>query len=86
MGHCFSVLSFEGGKGVATGFGVCLSRDAIHCTHCHWGMARSCEGLKISSLSSLSHWTFSIYYSFVSALSPSRRYWFSCTHLDCFYH
>jgi glycerol-3-phosphate acyltransferase PlsY len=54
IGHCFSVfLMFEGGKGVATGFGVLAvmmplpSLIAIVV----WGIAS--KGLKISSLSSL---------------------------------
>ncbi len=54
MGHCFSAfLSFEGGKGVATGFGVFAVMMPIPAliSVAIWGIAA--KGLKISSLSSL---------------------------------
>ena len=54
LGHCFSVfLNFEGGKGVATGFGVLtfLMPMAGLVTLAIWAI--SAKGLKISSLSSL---------------------------------
>ena len=54
MGHCFSVfLNFEGGKGVATGFGVLLVMMPIPAliAIAVWFIAS--RGLKISSLSSL---------------------------------
>lgn len=53
-GHCFSVfLNFEGGKGVATGFGVLLVMMPIPALIAIviWFIAS--QGLKISSLSSL---------------------------------
>ncbi|DAB40239.1 MAG TPA: acyl-phosphate--glycerol-3-phosphate O-acyltransferase [Sulfurovum sp. UBA12169] len=53
-GHCFSVfLNFEGGKGVATGFGVLLVMMPIPAliAIAIWFIAS--QGLKISSLSSL---------------------------------
>ncbi len=54
IGHCFSVfLMFEGGKGVATGFGVLavMMPMAALAAIVVWGIAS--KGLKISSLSSL---------------------------------
>ena len=54
IGHCFSLfLLFEGGKGVATGFGVLLVMMPIPALIAIvvWGIAS--KGLKISSLSSL---------------------------------
>jgi len=49
IGHCFSAfLFFEGGKGVATGFGVLLVMMPIPAL-----IAIASKGLKISSLSSL---------------------------------
>ncbi|MEA3418647.1 MAG: glycerol-3-phosphate 1-O-acyltransferase PlsY [Campylobacterota bacterium] len=54
IGHCFSVfLMFEGGKGVATGFGVLavMMPSAALVAIAVWGIAS--KGLKISSLSSL---------------------------------
>jgi glycerol-3-phosphate acyltransferase PlsY len=54
IGHCFSVfLMFEGGKGVATGFGVLavMMPMAAIAAIVVWGIAS--KGLKISSLSSL---------------------------------
>jgi len=54
IGHCFSVfLMFEGGKGVATGFGVLavMMPLAAAVAIAVWGIAS--KGLKISSLSSL---------------------------------
>jgi len=54
VGHCFSVfLFFEGGKGVATGFGVLLVMMPIPAliAIAVWFIAG--KGLKISSLSSL---------------------------------
>jgi glycerol-3-phosphate acyltransferase PlsY len=54
MGHCFSpFLGFEGGKGVATGFGVLLVMLPIESIIAIvvWGIAG--KVLKISSLSSL---------------------------------
>jgi len=54
VGHCFSVfLMFEGGKGVATGFGVLAVMMPIPALIAIivWGIAS--KGLKISSLSSL---------------------------------
>jgi glycerol-3-phosphate acyltransferase PlsY len=54
MGHCFSpFLGFEGGKGVATGFGVLfvmMPLPALIAIGVWFAMAK---GLKISSLSSL---------------------------------
>ena len=54
VGHCFSAfLMFEGGKGVATGFGVLSVMMPIPALIAIvvWGVAS--KGLKISSLSSL---------------------------------
>ena len=54
IGHCFSIfLMFEGGKGVATGFGVLAVMMPIPAliAIAVWGVAS--KGLKISSLSSL---------------------------------
>ncbi|SFV51416.1 Acyl-phosphate:glycerol-3-phosphate O-acyltransferase PlsY [hydrothermal vent metagenome] len=54
VGHCFSAfLMFEGGKGVATGFGVLavMMPMAAAVAIVVWGIAS--KGLKISSLSSL---------------------------------
>ena len=54
IGHCFSVfLMFEGGKGVATGFGVLAVMMPLPALIAIvvWGVAS--KGLKISSLSSL---------------------------------
>ncbi len=54
IGHCFSLfLFFEGGKGVATGFGVLFVMMPIPALIAIvvWGVAS--KGLKISSLSSL---------------------------------
>ncbi len=54
IGHCFSAfLMFEGGKGVATGFGVLAVLMPIPAliAIAVWGIAS--KGLKISSLSSL---------------------------------
>jgi len=54
IGHCFSAfLMFEGGKGVATGFGVLavMMPMAALAAIAVWGIAS--KGLKISSLSSL---------------------------------
>jgi len=54
IGHCFSAfLMFEGGKGVATGFGVLAVMMPIPAliAIAVWGIAS--KGLKISSLSSL---------------------------------
>ncbi len=54
VGHCFSLfLMFEGGKGIATGFGVLFVMMPIPAIIAIvvWGIAS--KGLKISSLSSL---------------------------------
>ncbi len=54
LGHCFSpFLKFEGGKGVATGFGVLLTLLPLASLIALivWGVVA--KGLKISSLSSL---------------------------------
>lgn len=54
LGHCFSVfLSFEGGKGVATGFGVLLVMMPIPALIAIVVWLVAAKGLKISSLSSL---------------------------------
>lgn len=54
MGHCFSLfLSFEGGKGVATGFGVLLIMMPIPALIAIVVWFVAAKGLKISSLSSL---------------------------------
>ncbi|MDQ7085508.1 MAG: glycerol-3-phosphate 1-O-acyltransferase PlsY [Sulfurovum sp.] len=54
MGHCFSIfLSFEGGKGVATGFGVLLIMMPIPALIAIGVWLGAAKGLKISSLSSL---------------------------------
>ncbi len=54
MGHCFSVfLGFEGGKGVATGFGVLLVLMPIPSLIAIVVWFIASKGLKISSLSSL---------------------------------
>ncbi|MFT7879616.1 MAG: glycerol-3-phosphate 1-O-acyltransferase PlsY [Sulfurimonas sp.] len=54
LGHCFSVfLSFEGGKGVATGFGVLLVMMPIPALIAIVVWLIAAKGLKISSLSSL---------------------------------
>ncbi len=54
LGHCFSVfLNFEGGKGVATGFGVLTFLMPLAGIIALVVWAISAKGLKISSLSSL---------------------------------
>jgi glycerol-3-phosphate acyltransferase PlsY len=54
IGHCFSpFLGFEGGKGVATGFGVLLVMMPIPALIAIVVWFGSAKGLKISSLSSL---------------------------------
>ena len=54
VGHCFSVfLGFEGGKGVATGFGVLLILMPIPSLIAIIVWLVASKGLKISSLSSL---------------------------------
>ena len=54
MGHCFSAfLFFEGGKGVATGFGVLLVMMPIPALIAIAVWLGAAKGLKISSLSSL---------------------------------
>ena len=54
LGHCFSpFLGFEGGKGVATGFGVLLILMPIPALIAIVVWLASAKGLKISSLSSL---------------------------------
>ena len=54
LGHCFSVfLAFEGGKGVATGFGVLLVMMPIPALIAIATWVVAAKGLKISSLSSL---------------------------------
>jgi len=54
IGHCFSpFLGFEGGKGVATGFGVLLVMMPIPALIAIVVWFASAKGLKISSLSSL---------------------------------
>jgi glycerol-3-phosphate acyltransferase PlsY len=54
VGHCFSVfLGFEGGKGVATGFGVLLVMLPIPSLIAIAVWVVASKGLKISSLSSL---------------------------------
>ena len=54
LGHCFSpFLGFEGGKGVATGFGVLLAMMPIPALIAIVVWLGAAKGLKISSLSSL---------------------------------
>ena len=54
IGHCFSLfLFFEGGKGVATGFGVLLVMMPIPAIIAIIVWLGAAKGLKISSLSSL---------------------------------
>lgn len=54
LGHCFSAfLAFEGGKGVATGFGVLLVMMPIPALIAIVVWLGAAKGLKISSLSSL---------------------------------
>ena len=54
IGHCFSAfLFFEGGKGVATGFGVLLVMMPIPALIAIAVWVGASKGLKISSLSSL---------------------------------
>jgi len=54
IGHCFSIfLGFEGGKGVATGFGVLLIMMPIPALIAIITWIISSKGLKIVSLSSL---------------------------------
>lgn len=54
VGHCFSVfLMFEGGKGVATGFGVLLVMMPVPALIAIAVWLGASKGLKISSLSSL---------------------------------
>ena len=54
VGHCFSIfLFFEGGKGVATGFGVLLMMMPIPALIAIVVWLVTAKGLKISSLSSL---------------------------------
>ena len=53
-GHCFSIfLGFEGGKGVATGFGVLLVLLPIPTLIALAAWAIAAKTIKISSLSSL---------------------------------
>ncbi|MDM5271301.1 glycerol-3-phosphate 1-O-acyltransferase PlsY [Sulfurovum sp. zt1-1] len=54
LGHCFSIfLAFEGGKGVATGFGVLLVMMPIPALIAIVVWLVAAKGLKISSISSL---------------------------------
>ncbi|MDY0403047.1 glycerol-3-phosphate 1-O-acyltransferase PlsY [Sulfurovum sp.] len=54
LGHCFSVfLAFEGGKGVATGFGVLLVMMPVPALIAISVWLIAAKGLKISSISSL---------------------------------
>ena len=54
VGHCFSAfLAFEGGKGVATGFGVLLIMMPIPALIAIVVWLGAAKGLKISSISSL---------------------------------
>jgi glycerol-3-phosphate acyltransferase PlsY len=54
LGHCFSAfLFFEGGKGVATGFGVLLMMMPVPALIAIVVWAVAAKGLKISSVSSL---------------------------------
>jgi glycerol-3-phosphate acyltransferase PlsY len=54
LGHCFSIfLAFEGGKGVATGFGALLVMLPVPSLIALGVWAAAAKGLKISSLSSL---------------------------------
>ncbi|SFV69265.1 Acyl-phosphate:glycerol-3-phosphate O-acyltransferase PlsY [hydrothermal vent metagenome] len=54
VGHCFSAfLAFEGGKGVATGFGVLLMMMPVPALIAIITWLGAAKGLKISSLSSL---------------------------------
>lgn len=54
IGHCFSLfLMFEGGKGIATGFGVLFVMMPIPAIIAIVVWAIASKGLKISSLSSL---------------------------------
>lgn len=54
VGHCFSAfLAFEGGKGVATGFGVLLVMMPIPALIAIVTWLGAAKGLKISSISSL---------------------------------
>jgi len=54
VGHCFSIfLLFEGGKGVATGFGVLAVMMPIPALIAIVVWAVAAKGLKISSISSL---------------------------------
>jgi len=54
IGHCFSpFLAFEGGKGVATGFGVLLVMMPIPALIAIAVWFGAAKGLKVSSLSSL---------------------------------
>jgi len=54
VGHCFSAfLFFEGGKGVATGFGVLLAMMPVPALIAIAVWLGAAKGLKISSLSSL---------------------------------
>ncbi len=54
LGHCFSAfLFFEGGKGVATGFGVLMVMMPIPALIALIVWAVAAKGLKISSVSSL---------------------------------
>jgi glycerol-3-phosphate acyltransferase PlsY len=54
VGHCFSLfLAFEGGKGVATGFGVLAVMMPIPALIAIVVWLGAAKGLKISSLSSL---------------------------------
>jgi len=54
LGHCFSVfLAFEGGKGVATGFGVLLVMMPVPALIAITVWLIAAKGLKISSISSL---------------------------------
>ena len=54
LGHCFSLfLAFDGGKGVATGFGVLLVMMPVPALIAIVVWLGAAKGLKVSSLSSL---------------------------------
>ncbi|MFT7823869.1 MAG: glycerol-3-phosphate 1-O-acyltransferase PlsY [Sulfurimonas sp.] len=54
LGHCFSLfLAFDGGKGVATGFGVLLVMMPVPALIAIFVWLGAAKGLKVSSLSSL---------------------------------
>jgi len=84
VGHCFSAfLMFEGGKGVATGFGVLLVMMPIPALIAIAVWIGASKGLKISLFAYRAD---SLHHRFVCDLSGSTRDRFACPHLDHCHH